>query len=41
MCATQGSSLSIRDRVVIVAGLPLAKMGPTNVMKMHRVGELH
>ena len=32
--------LKPNDRVIILAGLPMAKMGPTNVMKLHRVGEL-
>jgi pyruvate kinase len=31
--------LKLNDPVVIVAGLPLGKMGQTNVMKLHRVGE--
>ena len=32
--------LKRNDRAIILAGLPMAKMGPTNVMKLHRVGEL-
>ncbi len=27
------------DAVIILAGLPVGRMGPTNVMKLHRVGE--
>ena len=34
------AGLKLNDKVIILAGLPMAKMGPTNVMKMHRVGEL-
>ncbi len=36
----QKARLQLNDRVIILAGLPMGKMGPTNVMKLHRVGEL-
>ena len=32
--------LKLNDTVIILAGFPMSKMGPTNVMKLHRVGEL-
>ncbi len=32
--------LALNDKVIILAGLPMAKMGPTNVMKLHRIGEV-
>jgi pyruvate kinase len=32
--------LKLNDTVIILAGFPMAKMGPTNVMKLHRVGEM-
>ena len=34
------SQLKLNDKVIVLAGMPMAKMGPTNVMKLHRVGEL-
>lgn len=32
--------LKPNDQVIILAGLPMGRMGPTNIMKLHRVGEL-
>jgi pyruvate kinase len=32
--------LRLNDTVIILAGLPMSKMGATNVMKLHRIGEL-
>ncbi len=29
------------DTVVLVAGQPIGRPGATNLMKLHRVGELH
>jgi pyruvate kinase len=34
------AGLKLNDKVIVLAGMPMAKMGPTNVMKLHRVGEL-
>jgi pyruvate kinase len=36
---TQGR-LKRGDRVIFLAGLPIEKMGPANVMMLHRVGEM-
>lgn len=32
--------LKLRDRVIVLAGLPAGRMGPANVMKLHRIGEM-
>jgi len=35
----QQERLSDGDTVIVLAGLPTARMGPVNVMKLHQVGE--
>lgn len=35
-----GAGLKRGDRVILLAGLPVEKLGPTNVMMLHRVGEM-
>ena len=37
----QSGCLKIGDTVVFVAGQPIGRPGTTNLMKLHRVGELH
>ena len=37
----QNSSLKKGDTVVFVAGQPIGRPGTTNLVKLHRVGELH
>jgi pyruvate kinase len=37
----QNGSLRKGDTVVFVAGQPIGRPGTTNLMKLHRVGELH
>jgi len=34
------AGLKVNDTVIVLAGLPIAKMVPTNTMKLHRVGEM-
>ncbi len=36
----QKSNLKMNDKVIVLAGLPMARMGPTNFMKFHRIGEM-
>lgn len=37
----QNGCLKKGDTVVFVAGQPIGRPGTTNLMKLHRVGELH
>jgi pyruvate kinase len=37
----QNGALRKGDTVVFVAGQPIGRPGTTNLMKLHRVGELH